>query len=353
MFSSGQLQRSIKFGLALQLNSQTPATSVVDANTESSWQMCAAAEDMTGLDQLGVYISAMTGTPNVELALQGVNATTGAPDGSDVIDTAPGTVTGGAWNWIATTTTFTWGKGVNRYIGLRDGAGGNDLGASHNVTIRGLDFISSRFPPGIPGPGTTLNASDKFFFAARNSSTGKMVGLPFSSLAEITWTSGANNIIGQKFVAPLSGTPVGCRLSCLPNTANQTFRVGIYDTSGAAVCESETIEEDWGNNLTTGGWSGIFMFATQAALSSGTTYYLGMKSVSAHSPKLMVVQVADNTHLDVLPGGKACVRSGWNGSVWADTDTESVQYGEIYFGSITAASGGGGLRIAGHGGLAA
>jgi hypothetical protein len=312
-------------------------TQLLDDPAENVGQMCAAAEDMTGLDQLGVYFSVVTLIPDVELAVQGITLATGLPDAADVIDTNPFTAAVG-WQWVNTTATFSWNDGVYRWIIVRDGATGVDLGAANNVTVRGSSGWNNQFPSRLINGAIDTTGGRAWFLAARSSSdTTKIVGLPFNDgVGNISTAATANHIAAHKFVADLSGTATGCRLSCMAPTADGQHRVGIYAADGTAICETETFEEDWGAAWSAGGnGQNTFHFTSGGAIVAGTTYYLGMKSISAVASRLLTFSAENNSHFAVCPGGASNnISSVWNGSTWTDTTTHTARMADVLFGSV-------------------
>ena len=345
MWSAGQ--QSIIVSLGVGFDFAVAANVLLDLNTEAASQMLQPDKNLTNLDQLGVYLTAVSGTPpDCVLAVQEVNTTTGLPDGTDVALTANFTPAVG-WQWVATTASFNWNDGVTRFIIIRNGT--TQFDATHSVTVGGNSASAAtnslhRFPVRQTQAGAVDGNTN--FLAARNSAdnthmVGPAVGSSTTVLSNVNSAATANHITAVKFVAPITGTPSSCRLSAQPTAQNATLRVGIYDATGTAVCETETLEEDYGLNWTN--TSALrhneFGFATQAEITRDTTYYLGMKNVSAAASRLNTIKFDANAHLNVLRGGTGTFASVWNGTTWTDTNTEVPEVAEIAFGSVSISGG--------------
>lgn len=340
MYSAGESARQIILGTGNP--NPTAITQLLNDPAHNVGQIMCPNKSLVGLDQLGFYPSAVSGLPDVQLALREISPTTGLPTGADVANTAIINPTAGAWAWVNTGTPFSWAL-VHRMIELRQHTGAVvPLGAANTVTLRGAAGFQNRFPGTMVNGAMETGVGRGWFLAARNSADPSViVGLPFSDFTNTHSTASvANEIVAAKFVSDVTGVPAGCRLSGFPIAADTTHRVGIYNTAGVAICETETLDENWGNAWTTGSNRNKFPFSTIGQIQAGTTYYLGMRSISAAVSRLSTVLANNNSHFAALPGGAANnIISVFSAGAWVDTNTKAVQIAEIYFSSITPGSG--------------
>lgn len=98
-----------------------------------------------------------------------------------------------------------------------------------------------------------------------------------------------------------------------------------------------------------------FLWGADVTLAAATVYYLAVKPTTATSLTVRYVDVPSAGDMDALPGGQTCIWSQrTDGGAWADTTTKrlkaAVMLNKVHDG---VGGGGGGLRMAGHGGLAA
>ena len=132
--------------------------------------------------------------------------------------------------------------------------------------------------------------------------------------------------------------------------------VKLYDPDGGTVLESLGIDTDVRNSA--GTKLHTYLFDTSISLSKDTVYRLGIEPAGATSVQVHDFTVPTAAALDSFPGGQAfhlsTAKDPFGVESWTQTTTRQPFMGLLLdqFDDGVGAGSGGGLRLAGHGGLA-
>lgn len=171
---------------------------------------------------------------------------------------------------------------------------------------------------------------------------------------------GNTNERGLRFqvAAPIRVYGVGAMLANA--AAGADFRVRLYDSTPNLLTNGELevgadIDGDTFPSTSMDGYA-EFIFPASIELAANTTYYATIYQRTANNLALGQVGVTSAAYLAAMPGGAQCYLGTRSGGAGAFSDTQTVVplmyllIDGIHDGS---GSGGGGMRLAGHGGLAA
>lgn len=273
------------------------------------------------ITQLGFGISAVTGTPGTAvISIQGVDATTGAPDGTIKGGASPASVSvsswGAGWSWRNLSNSYQAARG--EWIAIVFDPSSGTWNGSNSVTVRTalVTFFMQCIPYFDFFNGTSWAKNNSGFPAAGFKSSSRIMGFPVSAVTTIT-TSTSGNRIAMRFNLPagLGDTfKVNGFRVCSQLTAG-TCLIGIWDASGVLV--SSTYDSDrsvnasaWQNRL-------ISIEATPPTLNFGTTYYAGIEH-NGTAMTVDVIQVPTSTgdELQALPFGTELFMATYNGTSW-------------------------------------
>ena len=126
----------------------------------------------------------------------------------------------------------------------------------------------------------------------------------------------------------------------------------LYDSDGSSVLASASFDSDQRqgtgvNNMTA-------LFSSEIALLANTYYYLAVKPTTTTGVTGRYSDVSAAADFDAFPGGQTMYWSQrTDAGAWADTTTRRPRISLLITKVGNDAGGGGGMRLAGHGGLAA
>jgi len=315
----------------------TPASfsasnSALDANNDGvGWVFQAAnAEAIT---HVGFRYGLRVGTPPVYVAtIEGVSATTGAPDGADVGSTAttftpPADTTWDATiRWIQLASAFTPTRGQTLALTIRYSSGTVD-GSNHSTITRFQHGSSvAHFPYGLTLTAGTWGAPAALppNFALRTANT-RYGSLVLGYYATRT-ASTVGHRVAAKFILPAGWSStfklVGARFwGSSAGAAGKSPVFGLWDAS--SVIQNIAIDSDQDSGASTAGllYTLYFNEASLTALDFGGTYYIGLEVADATNGGVLIngYTVSETGDLLMYSGGAAgvCI-STWNGSAWAD-----------------------------------
>lgn len=169
----------------------------------------------------------------------------------------------------------------------------------------------------------------------------------------------------MKFVAPMKMRVIGLRVLMFNIGSGGTMSFSLWPasstTDGDALAQS-SMDTDLAYTTTIDGYVDT-MFSAAVELTAGTTYYAGVRADSAVSISVGYAATAGTgsaaNAIRGFPIGSNTVHlssrtwTAGNAGAWSDTTTTLPIYSLILDQLDTGAGGGGGIRIAGHGGLAA
>lgn len=304
----------------------------LDATTDEIAITCYAPKAMD-IDQIGVYVSALTGTPTYTVQIEGVSAT-GVPDGSVKSSaTAQWAPIGTGWTYITLGAAHTVAVGDLICLRIKDGTTGTDPSGSHNITVRmqSAQYQTNAIPYIMystdTGTSWTKVQEVRPLFAFRDSgATTDVFGYPidptsYNSVPE--QANAANEVSAQKFKL---SSRWGKRLKISGMEIRYAAPlgdcyVGIYDSTGAAVVE---IAVDVDYRATSASNLQVF-FTTPAWIDTNTIYYAGIRYNGVTS-WIYVYDLPNSTDRAAFPGYPDNSYSHYNGTSWTD-DTVNITHG--------------------------
>lgn len=310
--------------------------------------------------------SVANGRPNGIIAA-GASGTVAIADSDDNV-----------WKSVTIGTPYTFSLGQDFAIVLT-----HDSGATPNlaVCISSLDlggWIGGLYPSLLQdtGAGTWASTSGRNYeWVVEMTGAGGAVSMPglvpLNGGGTITsFNSGTNpNERAMKLVAPAKMRVIGMSIAMFNVAAGADVTFSIWDSTdnpGAAPTPlaQTTLDGDFPYSATADGVVHVF-FDTAVTLTAGSTYYLGVKPTTANNIGLMELSAAgtgaSTTGIRAFGIGTVTAHLStrqWvstDPGAWSDTTTTlpgiSLIVDQIDDGA--SAGGGGGMRMAGHGGLAA
>ena len=165
---------------------------------------------------------------------------------------------------------------------------------------------------------------------------------------------------GLRFQVPVPVRVSGCYVPLANVAAGGDYSVYLLGGSAPYTTLASVTGRD-GDQLisTTADGYALVLFPTSVELSANTTYYLVTRQTTANAVGQIEWTVTSSTFLTAMPGGAQFYLANrdatavTNNTAFTDTNTTVPQYALIVDGLSDGAGGGGGLRLAGHGGLAA
>lgn len=351
----------------------TPATSEhpLDLETDGvGWTFQAREAD--AITHIGFRYGVRTGTPpTYVVTLEGVSATTGFPDAADVGGGSPTATTftppaDTTWNstfqWIALTNAYTPTRGQLLAATIRWSVG--TVSGSHNGTFTShITNLGTNAFYAFPTSqrltaGTWAKQGATQVFGVRTAST--RYGLPIEGLYNTRSASTVGHRQALKFTLPAGSGDTfkikGMRLAgSVAGATGKNPVMGLW--SASSMLQDYAFDTEWGLSAATSyiTWEFLFDESTLATLSFGTAYYLGLEVADATNGGVIIngLQLDAADDLDAFAGGTECHLATWNGSAWTDDQTVRP-FVEWIFDDITEPAGGsgGGLKLAGTGGLA-
>lgn len=320
-------------------------------------------EEAVTISHLGFRYGTRTGTPvQHRIGLQGIN-TSGNPDGTYLGGGSPnsGTFTppanatwDGTWQWVALDNAYSASRGEKLMIVLEPV--GTPDGSNNSSFTRGLTNYRSfnAFPVSLAQTDGGAWAKSNAVYSIigwKNSGATIVQGCPIEAL--FTTDIGTNGHRQACKLALPTGFGTSIKVTGVrflgDSTASGTFRIGIWDAAGSVI-QAVDFDSDILATQAEGAVYEVYFDDTPSTLNTGTTYYFGIERVDV-AIGLFGASVDTTAELIALPYS-AAILATWNGSAWSD-DTITKPFIELILDDWTAPSGGGGgLKIAGVGGLA-
>lgn len=139
--------------------------------------------------------------------------------------------------------------------------------------------------------------------------------------------------------------------------ASSDFSAILYSAPGTTPVAEKTIAVTADSGMVTGANEGLhtFLFDAPVTLSKNTDYVAAILATGSSNVRLMTGTLADAAYRALLPGSTNCNKAVRNDGSGAFTETTTVFYpiGVRISSLHDTGSTGGGIRLAGHGGLAA
>jgi len=321
-----------------------------------------------------------TGTPSASsyrIGLQGINAS-GNPDGTwltggtayvDFTPPAAASADDGKWLWktLAASASVTVG---DRIAVVLERTAATD--ASNKITA------VSQFGNGAMRVAFPVSQTHNGTAWTKISSNGPLMGIASSTTCwgfplEVTSTSNAfgnTAEVGMLFTIPTNFcstfklASVNAAIRTDPSGGARDIYATLYSTptgTPTIVAQTAALDVDIESNAASDNRLFEFVFTTQPTLNAGTEYAIGISTTTATNSNIYTWATNAVGDWDAWSGGQQfSYATRTLTSFPPDTDTGSFTatttkrpFIDLVFADLTAPTGGGGMRLAGHGGLAA
>lgn len=323
----------LRLGAPLNLGGggSTMTTLTLDQSTDAVEHIF-QARDAVAITKGAFRYGVRTGTPpTLKLSLQGVDLTTGNPDGTikgggspvSVTFTPPADATwNGTWRDLTFDNPYTPTKG--EYLALVVGYDSGTIDGSNNssvTTVCNIDGNKSLFPYAIANNGGVRTKSAGFPIFGYSSAS-KVYGHPMVAVDQTLYNSGSTpDERALRFMLPSTWgqthAVVGVRFQVLMSTTD--LRLNLYD--GTTVIQDNDVDPQVVSSVaSTIHWIDFyFNEATLAALNHGSVYRLGFQPQNAVNMGILAFQVASANDLQAYPGGTEWFMSTrTNAGAWTD-----------------------------------
>lgn len=318
------------------------------------------ARDTEAITHIYFRYGARAGTPpTFILTLEGVDATTGTPDGTDVGGGSPTAVTftppadatwDGTLQAVALTNAYTPTRGQVLVATIRYSSGTID-GSNNSTFTTDITSLASAiwlFPIGyrLTG-GVWAKRQTPPVVGVRTAN--RRYGLPVESLFSTRSASTVGHRQALKFTLPnicdtftLKGVRIAASLAAAAAAKNPVL--GLW--SAAGVIQNLTLDSDWSVNAVTAHCLYTFYFdeSSLTTLTPGTAYYIGLEVADAVNGGVLLngLQLDSSADLDAYSGGGNFHFATFDGTNWTD-DATVRPFVELLLGDITEPAGGGGV----------
>ncbi len=316
------------------------------------------------ITHVGYRYGARTGTPPTYVAtLEGVSASTGNPDGTDVGGGSPTAVTftppadtsiDGLWQWVALTNAYTPTRGqllcftIRYSSGTVNGSNCSSFTTDVNNVLSVVNFpYSSRLTT-----GTWAGRSNAPAGGIRTAS--ERYGMVIESLYTTRSASTVGHRRAIKFTLPSgagsSFTIRGIRfMGSIAAAAGKNPICGLW--SAGATLQTYTLDSDVVVSAASGSYrlyDVLFDESTLSTLSHGTAYYIGLEVADATNGGVFISGIGVNNASDMsaFAGSTSFCLSSYDGSSWTD-DTLTRPFAELIVDDWTVPSGSSGGYVIG------
>jgi hypothetical protein len=324
----------MSIGMPWQIQTTTAYTGFIlnQSTDQLEWILQAPASGT--LTRLGFRPSAFTGTATTwKISIQGVNGATGNPDGTIKGGGSPASATftnaalsAGAYKEVTLDNAYAVTGGeffaiVLAYSsGTTPSVGVNDL----TVSYTSGQSTNARFPYAITNDNGTRAKAGNQTPCISYGTASTMYGWPSTAAYTATYNSGSSpNIYAMKFTRP-SGhgstyTVRGVRwLGSNPTGAGDNFTINLY-SSDLTVLQTITIDSTNSVAASNGYFTYYFSDVTLAALSFGSSYYLGIvPNTTSASTVLNGITVASSADFAAWQSGTDFCVASISGGVATD-----------------------------------
>jgi hypothetical protein len=331
-----------------------------DGATKVAWVFY-AQEDAT-VTHVGYRQGVTTLTPgsgSYRAVIQGVSTSTGQPDGSDAGTTAvtftPTSGNDGTWQWVALANSLSVTRG-NAYAIVIENTGVQTANYISVTTVDANTGFGTNIPYSTTYASSTWTKGSNGFRCpvwGYKSST-QVFGRPYSTVAVASNVTTSGNRAAMKFTLPAGwGSTfkvIGARGKLRSPTTGTSFVFGLWNAAGTAL-QSITLDSDIqrSGNVTD---MELWFSGTLATLDFGTTYYIGLESVSSSSVSMVCIDVQNADDRDAWPLSTNRCYAVWDGSDWDAETTTKLPVVDLILSDITEPTGGaGGPAMLINGGL--
>jgi len=328
------------------------------------------ARDTDPITHIGFRVGGRTGTDTslqYVVTLEGVSATTGAPDGADVGGGSPTAVTvtppgdtswDGTWQWVALTNAYAPTRGQLLCPTFRYSSGTisgtNYITITTHITNTGLGGAYYQIP------GSQRLTAGTWAKQGNNPVVGfRTASGRYGHIVKSYYSTATASTVGRrqamKFTIPdgifSSYTVRGIRFAgSLVVSGSKNPILGLWSSSG--VIQNYTLDTDWSAFAGTSQVSYEIFFdeTTLTALSPGTAYYAGLEVADAANSAVNIygAQLDSSSDLDAWPGGSNFHLASYDGSNWTDDQTVRP-FMDLILDDITPPTGGTSTILMGQG----
>lgn len=293
------------------------------------------AQSTAPITHVGFRYGARTGTPPTYIAgLEGIVASTGAPDGtyktnggncSGTFTPPASTAWDGLWQWVALANSYTPTLGERLALTVRYSSGTIDASNFSTLTTH----ISNLAPARQAHPyalrltaGTWAKQVVSSIFGLRTASL--RYGAILENIYTTTTAATSGHRMAAKIVVPAGFGATyklaGVRFCGHLVTTGREVTLKIWNSAGTAL-SSLTLDTD----IAAGGFSLYtfeHLFSDSIDLNFGDTYYIGLEVGSPTSAvAIHGVTYSDAADFADLDGGASMILSNYNGTSWTDSPT--------------------------------
>jgi hypothetical protein len=335
------------------IHSGTGMGAVLDGASEAAG--CVFKAPVTGsltAIKFGVQATVTAGANPVDVRLENVGVTDGLPDGTLVAANTNAAHTQNTANdKVIITATLTAAAAVT---------------AGDNLGIRVVNPATSFGNMTLYSPNTMIVVGHPYSIlevptravSTRHASFAVVIdgvtypvnpGFPFVDTATQNAISSGLNQMGNRFKLAIQKRCIGIGFRHFTTYAGN-WKFHLYDGSDTDLITSPTFDKD----MKSGAGAAPFRhtFPPGVTLAAGTLYRVVAEATEASNVQMAYREVQANADLAFVDGGIEYYMTTKTGAgAWADTTTRVMDIWPIFDGVETG--GGGGLRLAGHGGLAA
>jgi hypothetical protein len=352
----------LEWGCPLAQGSTAGFTNFTLNESTDALEVCFQTSEAMTITALGFRYGVRTGTPpTFKASLQGVNTTTGFPDGTIKGGGSPASVTftppadatwNSTWQWVTLDNSYAAARGEMLYLVITYDSGTID-GSNNSSFTSDTDLIQRGAGPG-SGAATTNNAgvrsasTNAAVFGYKSSS--KVYGNPVLARYTGTYNSATTpDEYAMRFMLPSGASStyqvVGCRVKVSTVTLGQTLKFRLY--SETTVLGEWTVDTDYLRGSPAAGTGPKTLFfndVTLPTLDFGTAYRIAFQPVENSSGQIYEgFTVNAQADLDAYPGGQEWYLSTrTNEGAWSDTVTARPQI-ELIVAAMTASGGGGSI----------
>lgn len=328
-----------------------PTNYTLDATNDGiAWVFVSETSDP--ITRLWFRYGARTGTPpTFRISLQALDAS-GNPDGTVLGGGSPASVTftppadtswDGTGRWITLDNAYTPTRGqlLASVIEWSSGTIDASNSSSFSRTITGSMNVSVGLPNAVTevaGVWGKHNFAPGFAYGTATQKFGRPIIGVYTATSSVVGnrrTMAFTMPSGIMSTYQLSGVVFTGRLG----SAGTTVKIAVWDTSGAVIAETATIDCDASGSITNAVNTFAF-FNSLVTLTAGTKYYIGAEILTSGSTGVLGLNLSEASDRQCYPMGEQRLLATWNGSAWTETDTV-LPLVELIFEDITVPSGGG------------
>jgi hypothetical protein len=312
------------------VNFGSASTTIGSSNGGCAWYYV-PTETFTVTTIIFQYTINTTPSPaTFDVGIQGVDATTGMPNGTfNTSGTWTAPASGSGWATI-TVTSLSLTKGTPIYVVIRNATSGYSGSVSiasncSNKTVDKLIGPNTRTSGVWAGPST--RPGGQFFLYSGTKYYGRSTyTLSGSEIAMVS-----PNEVGTTIQFPATGPDLILKRATLNVTTVNTgtvFALNVRNSAGTLLGQA-TLDGDF---VSTGSQP-TFLFPSPITLTAGTKYYIMLAQISGTTPLLRHCVNYNAQSMTDIRGGVVANKVNYNGTTYTETATNTCQ-GFLEFDSI-------------------